>query len=159
MNIKNIQIDYLCNQPRFIEQVARYIWDYWSEDYSELTNITSLDKMINYYRSANSTLYPIVYVIFSDTILIGTIMVDKEDMGLYTHLSPWLANVFIVPEYRNSGYASLLINHVIKNHKILYLWTYNDRYAEFYSRFGFKILDIVKKHGKYENIIVMYRNI
>ncbi len=155
------QIDYLCNNPILIEQVVNYIWDHWKDDYIQLSNLKTKEDMKTYYENASINEYPIVYVMYDDETmkLIGTLTFDIEDMSVMQELKPWMASVFIVPEYRNMGNASELINSAIGNWPLLYLWTYNDRYANFYKRFGFEYYNIIPKHGQYENIIVMKRSI
>lgn len=155
----NITIDYLCNRPEFILDVANHIWDHWGDDYIELTNIKTINDMIDYYSNTQTDKLPIAYVLFNDNNLIATLVIDTEDMGVHPELTPWMVSIYTIPEYRGRGYASLLIEHAIKDRPLLYLWTYNDRYANLYKRFGFIYLETIETHGQYKNIIVMSRKI
>ena len=43
---------------------------------------------------------------------VGTASLIADDMSIRRELSPWLASVFVVPEYRGQGIASTLVRRV-----------------------------------------------
>lgn len=156
-----IQINYLCDVPEFIETIGEYVWNEWKEDFMELTNnCKSKQALIEFYsythRIGDNEL-PCCFVLHDDDEFISCVLVDKEDMGVCPHLSPWLANVFTVPAYRGEGYASRLLCHVCNLFPILHLWTFNKKLVDFYARFGFAQFMIIEQHGKHKNIICAQR--
>lgn len=153
-----MEIANLSNHKHFIPTIIDFIWDEWSHDYETLTDYKTKEDLFNFYYSLNSTDdVPTAYVLFNQDQFICTCLVDKEDMGVHVHLSPWLANVFTHPSYRNKGYAKLLIQYIISKYPTLYLWTFNQKLADYYKQFGFQEKETIPKHGDLENIIVMLR--
>jgi len=85
-----------------------------------------------------------------DTILYGSAAIVENDMDNRHDLSPWLASVFIIPEYRNQGIGSALVRHVMQqaqqsNIEKLYLYS-PDREA-FYHKHGWRRIDTENYHG------------
>jgi GNAT superfamily N-acetyltransferase len=74
-------------------------------------------------------------------------------MGIRTDLTPWLVSVFVEKEYRNQGVGTMLIFHVLNvdESPVLHLWTFNERLAKYYNKFGFETID------HQEGFIVMQR--
>ena len=56
-----------------------------------------------------------------DQELFGSAAIIEHDMDTRMELSPWLASVFVAPEFRKRGIGSKLVTHVMeqaKNNKI-----------------------------------------
>ncbi len=151
-------IDLLDNHFHFLDTLINYLWEEWSQDYINMTNYKTKELLKEFYKSTNKSKIPTTYIIFKDDNLIGTCLIDNEDMLLYPHLKPWLSSVYILPEFRNQGYASQLIENVIQNYPLLHLWTFNQKLANFYKKFGFIQKEIIPHHYNHQNIIFMVRN-
>jgi len=70
-----------------------------------------------------------------------------EDRPQY---SPWLASVYVDPDYRKQGVASTLISDIIAQARLLglpriYLFTPDQ--AEFYTKRGWEIIEHRHYHG------------
>jgi GNAT superfamily N-acetyltransferase len=151
-------IDILRNHPHFIPKLVDLLWEEWKDDYLSLTSYKDKNALHEFYSNTiTSDSIPIAYVIFDHENFIGTLVVDVEDMGVHPECSPWLASVFIAPEYRGHGYATKLISNIVTKYPILHLWTFNERLANFYKRFGFITREIIPEHGHHSNIIYMTR--
>ena len=150
------KVDYLHNKPCYIDELVSLLWSEWSHDFITLTPYKTPELLKHFYAKTSHTI-PTAYVIYdADTgAFIGTGLVDVEDMGVHPECSPWLASICIKPEYRDRGYASILVRRIIDKYPLLHLWTFNERLANFYKRFGFKIEEIIPKHGDHENVIYM----
>ena len=151
-----MKIDYLCNIPWFLEIYVDEIWRLWSDDFVMLTPYKSKDDLMKFVGGL-STDIPCVYVLHDDKEFVGGCLIDKEDMGMHPWLSPWFANVVVLPQHQKKGLGTKLLKHVVKRYDTLYLWTFNERLAKFYRRFGFVTIDTVKNHCSHENLIVMKR--
>lgn len=83
------------------------------------------------------------------------IYVDKKQIGFARVVSDYaifayLMDVFIIEEYRGNGYATLLINHIMKERRLkgIKRWGLITRDAHFlYKKFGFE------KHEYPENVM------
>lgn len=165
--VGDVVIDYLSNQKHLIPSIIDHLWQEWEHDYQTLTNYKTKQDLFDLYTNLQEHSVPTAYVLFENDQFICTCLIDKEDMGLGhpespAHLfpgkKPWLANVFTHPLYRNRGYAKQLLNSVITNYPTLYLWTFNQKLADYYKQFGFIQKQIIPKHGDLSNIIVMQGN-
>lgn len=71
----------------------------------------------------------------------GSAAITANDMETRPELTPWLASVFVAPEFRNRGVGSRLVMHVMQQAKdagvdTLYLFT-PDR-VSFYEKLGWR---------------------
>ena len=66
----------------------------------------------------------------------GCILVENKDDGVI------IDELYLEEEYRNKGIGTDLINNVITNNKIVYLWVYklNVKAIRLYKRLEFKII-------------------
>ena len=97
-----------------------------------------------------------------------TIIATKDDelVGFYqikyhdndnTNFSPWLANVYIVPEKRKMGYSRKLLEsipNILKDlgYDMLYLHT---KLINYYDKFGWKkLMPFIKDDGIERNIYI-----
>lgn len=76
--------------------------------------------------------------------ILGSAAIISSDMETRPELSPWLASVFVVPEFRKQGVGSDLVKHVMKEAKLagfakLYLFTPDQE--RFYENLGWSILE------------------
>ena len=81
----------------------------------------------------------------------GICLMVEEELEPLHDVSPWLASLFVAPEFRRRGIARLLIT-AIEHHarmrgvETLYLYTVD---AEaLYLKCGWQVLDRVIEHGK-----------
>jgi len=75
-------------------------------------------------------------------------------------LSPWLANVFVLPERRNQGIGSLLVQRVVEECKALrvptlYLETLKAQEA-FYKRLGWEAVEQALYRG--QQVMIMAKD-
>lgn len=84
---------------------------------------------------------PSAFVCYVGQSLVGTSSVIQSDLPGFEHLSPWLANVYVDPKYRNAGIGTLLIECAAKfaadlGTRDLYLYTF-DKF-HYYARMGWR---------------------
>lgn len=133
-------------KPEWLETLAQWHQGEWSQ----LNPGETLEqRIIRMQPFLNDKLIPNTYIAF-DTILYGSAAIVENDMDSRPDLSPWLASVFVTPEYRNQGIGSALVCHVMQqaqqcNIEKLYLYT-PDREA-FYHKLGWRRIDTENYHG------------
>jgi N-acetylglutamate synthase-like GNAT family acetyltransferase len=89
--------------------------------------------------------------------LAGSAAIVAHDMDTRPELSPWLASVYIAPDYRHQGVATELIKHVqqqARQHGIkeLYLFTPDEKVA-FYLQRGWQLVEATLYRGS--RVIIM----
>lgn len=100
---------------------------------------------------------PETFVAIEDGAPVGTASLVLHDLEALKDLSPWLAAVYVAPEFRNRGIGSTLVGAVMDEAKILgvqdlYLFT-PDR-MRFYGRLGWKVLEQREHRGTDVTVMV-----
>ena len=90
------------------------------------------------YGIINNT-YPITIILLKDNELIGFYQIVEHDND-NTSYTPWIANVYVLEEYRGLGYGRVLIESIPDfmkelNIKTIYLHT---RHINLYEKFAFE---------------------
>lgn len=99
---------------------------------------------------------PTTFIAVNDELL-GSAAVIEHDMDTRMELTPWLASVYVTPEFRKQGIGSKLVLHVMEKAKEnnidkLYLFT-PDREA-FYARLDWTTIEKTNYHGY--DVTIMY---
>lgn len=146
----------------YVSIIAKCVWSIWSNDYIENTAIKTAHQLEKYIETAmcnNGTEIPHIYVIYNNktNALIGFCFIEINDADVNPRLTPWLSNVYILPEYRGNGYCTQLLRHVITRYSPLYLWTDCWNLVKYYGRFGFYLIQIKTNHGSYKILYIMQR--
>jgi len=155
----SVQVEPIEHYKECIPLICRYLWEEWGDDYIQFRQYTTVEKLAAYYRSleSNATV-PNAYVAVADGTIVGTYLIDTEDLGVHPESpDPWLANVFVFSQYRNKGYGAQLVSYAVQKYPRLNLWTFDNRLANYYGKFGFEKKEVITKHGHLENIIYMQR--
>jgi N-acetylglutamate synthase-like GNAT family acetyltransferase len=77
-------------------------------------------------------------------------MLVAHDMDTRMDLSPWLAGVFVAPEYRRHGMGAELVQRVIGDAAALgvqRLYLYTPGTEHFYSRLGWSLVERTSYRG------------
>ena len=120
-------IDYLANHRSSIPKLARYFFDEWRSVYDE-RNMALDDVSASFEARANIDSLPLTLVAIDGDEVIGTGSLKLDDLELRPQFSPWLGGLFVVPEHRNQGVATALIERLVHEARrldvtVLYLWT------------------------------------
>lgn len=129
----------LREQPHYLQQIAEWHHQEWAA----LNPGQGLKQRIEFMQNhLNSAYVPSTYIAINQNLM-GSASVIHHDMESEPELSPWLASVFVVPEYRSHGVGSLLVRHVMQEARkagisVLYLFT-PDQEA-FYQKLGWQVM-------------------
>jgi len=89
-------------------------------------------------------LVPSTFVAIGAKGLIGSVSLVKCDMPIMSHLTPWLARLYIHPPFREQGSGSELVEAAVQacqsSYSRLYLYTSGDL-IPFYTRLGWEIFE------------------
>ena len=135
----SVQFADLRAHPEYLPQLAAWHHQEWLALNPGQTLAQRIQAMQAY---LGSSFVPTTYIATADGLL-GSAAIISHDMDNKPELSPWLASVFVAPEYRNQGIGSRLVKHVMKQAaeaglSSLYLFT-PDR-VSFYQRLGWQVL-------------------
>ena len=151
----DITIDYLANQPHLVKQLAELSWAEWQPIYQERGQ-TFDDAIKNYGERTNTDRLPLALVALNGSELVGTVSLKYHDLDILPGLDPWLGALFVLPNWRGRGIASMLMRRTVEeagrlNVQQLFLWTSS---AEgLYLKLGWEVVERTQYCGK--DIVVM----
>jgi predicted N-acetyltransferase YhbS len=150
-----ISIEYLADHSHFIDELAKLSWTEWQPIYRQ-RNQTFEHALKNYGERTNTTCLPLTLVALADHHLVGTVSLKFQDLDIRPQLDPWLGALLVLPDWRERGIASRLMQRAVEvartlNVARLYLWTSS---AEgLYRKLGWQVVERAEYCGK--TIVVM----
>ena len=90
---------------------------------------------------------------------IGTCLLVESEIEPNHDVSPWLAGLFVVPEYRRKGAGAALVGAIedqARQREFSRLYLYTTDAAGFYARLGWSVLDRTKWKGFDTALMVRY---
>jgi GNAT superfamily N-acetyltransferase len=144
-----VTLHYLRTLPEHTETIAKWIYDTFPHEFEGTTFGEWLEQVRHPER--------ITFVAVENGRALGTASLDFEDLPPRSDLTPWLASVYVLPEFRARGLGALLIEAVAKEAQArgfeqIYLHT-SDR-AEFYAKRGWSVLGTVEHWQKMNTVMV-----
>ncbi|MCQ8119983.1 GNAT family N-acetyltransferase [Methylomonas rosea] len=126
----------LSQEPHQIPTLAQWHHAEWADLNPGQTLEHRIDRMQAY---LSSKLIPSTFICKHEDQLAGSAAIIESDMDTHPELTPWLASVYVAPEFRRKGIGAKLVKHVMLQAKTagvakLYLFT-PDR-ADFYAKLG-----------------------
>ena len=136
-----LTICYLKDYPEYVPLVAKWMietWGHYNPHASHDKTVLELREHLNIEQ------LPITYIALQDGKPVGTSSLRITD-GIRPDLMPWLASLFVLPEYRGKGIAQALIETV--KHKAqqlkyptLYLLAFDQSIPQWYAKLGWQII-------------------
>ena len=133
------------------------ISEYHQKEWAHLNDGETLEeRKIRMQPYLNDEFIPTMYVAKDDKNIIGTAAIIECDLDARSDLSPWMASIYVFPEYRKKGHSKALVRHIMKEAKLnnidtIYLYT--EDADELYARFGWKTIS--KEYCHNNKIIIM----
>ena len=152
-SLRVMRIEYLADHEKRIPTLARWHHGQWGY----LNPGVAIEEYVSHLRKHLGRMQiPTTFVALSNEDLLGSASLVEYDMTTRMDLFPWLASVFVAPEYRNRGVGSALVERVVEEAMaleipVLYLFT-PDREG-FYARMGWSVLE--RSEYKVESVVSM----
>ncbi|MCX2900615.1 GNAT family N-acetyltransferase [Pseudomonas mandelii] len=143
-----MQIDYLCDHPALIPELAELNFNEWGHYRPGDTLEARTERM----RAAcGKGAVPSVVVAIEEGQLLGGALLIDSDLDSRPELTPWLAGVYVKAEHRGRGVASALVNRIVEEAAALgiaELYLYTDSAQSLYARLGWEVVgDTVDDEG------------
>lgn len=138
-----MEIAYLADYPHLAPTLAEWHYQQWNRMHAN----DSVARWLEYLRGASNRLrIPSVFVAVENGNLLGSATLADYDMETRRDLTPWLADVFVAPEFRRRGIASALVRRVVEEAKALlvpqlYLFTTGPWRERLYAGLGWSVID------------------
>jgi GNAT superfamily N-acetyltransferase len=151
-----MHIDYLANHQHLLTEVAALHFGEWpmlAPDDSFENRRTQLAEC------CSRGVIPSAVIALDANMLSGFALLVSEDLESRPDLSPWLAGVYVKPEYRRIGVGSSLVRRVETEAKaigvpVLYLYTVHSE--SLYARLGWQTIE---HHPPEDGCVVMMRRL
>ena len=144
----DLQIDYLADHAELFPTVGGWIYGEWSDimPYDSLETWQS-----DFRRRVRRDEVPTTVVAFADGEPAGSASLTVRDLPSHMHLTPWMAEVYVRPEFRERGIGSALVKRIESEAErqgveVLFLYTF-DREA-FYERLDWDLMERDRMQGK-----------
>lgn len=136
-------IDYLVNQPQFLDEVARLSWREWQDIYDQRGQTLEHSRK-NYQDRMRIDRLPLTLIAHEDDNLLGMVSLKFHDMDTRPDLDPWLGGLLVLPQSRNRGIGTMLMHRATEEARRLkiprlYLWTATAE--SLYRKLGWRVLD------------------
>lgn len=140
-------IEYLADREELIPELAALHLAEWGH----LRPGQTLQDRINALKGCLGKVeIPSTVVATQDDVLLGSALLVEHDMSTRKELSPWLAGVFVKPEFRNSGVATGLVRRIeseAASAGVRTLYLYTDKESGFYARRGWSVHEACDYRG------------
>jgi GNAT superfamily N-acetyltransferase len=159
MQSASLKIDYLGNQQRFLPVLVNAMFSHW-RSLLEAQGKSREDFAESIQARCRIGSLPTALVAFEGDMVLGTAALKTQDLDIRSHLTPWLGGVFVLPEHRGHGVASLLVTRCVAEARELgfselYLWTPSSE--SLYARHGWTVFERAPYHGL--QICIMHRRL
>ena len=81
---------------------------------------------------------------------VGTCLLVESEIEPDHDVSPWLAGLFVVPEYRRKGAGAALVRAIedqARQRELSRVYLYTTNAVSFYKRLGWKVMDRTNSQG------------
>lgn len=103
-----MDIDNLRNVPNFAHTIADRVWHEWWKN----TDVTYLKFQSGIKPMTINIGIPMALVAHQDEQYVGSVLLIENDMDARPQYSPWIAALWVEPEFRRKGVADELIHAV-----------------------------------------------
>lgn len=146
--MSRVAITLLDGQDPLTEELAKHHAAAWGYLYTDWDSSKALAEFRS--QKTDGSL-PATLVLREDNQVAGSVSLLYGDCEVRKDLDPWLASLYVFPEFRGRGHASMLIEKAIEfaattGEKELYVFT--ESAAGLLRRHGFETIDRTVLHGK-----------
>jgi GNAT superfamily N-acetyltransferase len=146
-------ITYLADYPQYLSTVAGWVFEEWGW---EMPKSTLESIQAEFSLHLNRDCIPLTMLALRERQPVGTASIFLHDMDTRMDLSPWLAAVYVLPQFRGQGIGSQLvrtIEGVATRLQLERLYLFTPDRADFYARLGWSVLETAE-YRQHSNVIM-----
>ena len=144
----NFSISRLCDAPAFAPVLAAAHAQEWGHLYANWNREVAL---ADFELEKSNMDLPTTWVIHHPFgPLMGSISLVKDDLPGVPDLNPWLASLFMFPEFRGRGLGKLLVQQALDflhQRKYPHAYLFTEDQVPFFSKLGFSVHVSVKANS------------
>ena len=137
-----LQIEQLSEHPDLLPTVAGWIYsEWWTE--VEGASVGTLTVSLRAHLTTDQIPMTLVASLERSPVGTATLLAHDVETEEWPDLTPWLAAVYVMPEYRRRGVGAVLVNAMVEKAAslgvaVLYLSTVGRE--DFYARLGWQVI-------------------
>jgi GNAT superfamily N-acetyltransferase len=137
-----MRIEYLADYPQHLPQLAEWHHAEWGKYNPGDTVEQRMERMQAHLGKRQ---VPTTFIALDRDVLMGSACILAQDMhDGRTDLTPWLASVYVSPEFRERGAGSALVTRVEQEARdigVATLYLYTPDRESLYARLGWTVLE------------------
>ncbi|MEO4051990.1 GNAT family N-acetyltransferase [Solibacillus sp. CAU 1738] len=139
-----MEINLLTNYQKYILDVSMMIY----KEFVEGTNSKKTFRdVVCFFENTNVNTFPITFIAIINNKCVGTVSVFENDLEELPQYKPWLASLYVDPEYRSQKIGKQLINFLLDymgrlGYKEVFLKTENA--SNYYIKRGWHLIESLK---------------
>jgi N-acetylglutamate synthase-like GNAT family acetyltransferase len=139
-----MRFEYLCNQPKHLEQLVQWHVDEWAWLDPAMTYASMLEE---YSTHQNQVAIPTtILALEDDDALLGSVSLLANDHQKIRAYSPWLASLYVRSDVRGRGLGKSLVERCLidaRQLQIPRLHLYTHTHVSYYEGLGWRLIDKV----------------
>lgn len=146
--MKTISLDFIGHHPEHIETIAQWHQAEW---HHINPGATTESRVATYSNYLSEETIPCCILALSSEQPVGSASLVASDMETRPELGPWLASLYVHPDWRRQGIATQLIKRILsiaKHCKIQRLYLFTPDQKAFYADRGWHALEHCQFHGE-----------
>ncbi|WP_052256020.1 GNAT family N-acetyltransferase [Salinicoccus sp. YB14-2] len=152
-----MEIEFLSDCKDKVEDVADMIYkEFVKTSSSEMT----YEDVIKFFSSVKSDSLPITLIAMEEEGCLGTVSIFENDLKVRPDYKPWLASLYVKPEYRSRSVGRKLMKKVIDVTGDLgfeYLYLRTEDAAEYYLSLGWEYVESAMDENSEETHVFKVR--
>lgn len=149
-----MQVSHVKYFQNWIPIIAKWIYEEWSYAFPMRT-LQEIQKAL--FGRMNENEMPITLIAHDERGVLGTASLKASDMEILPELTPWLSSVFVHPDYRGQGVATVLvaeIEKIARQQGFARIHVFNPITQGVFEKMGWSVLQTVQYGGKELGILV-----
>src|SRR5512146_332414 len=142
-----MRIEYLADHKALVPELAKWHFVEWSV---LQPNETLAGRTLRLRNCCGHSEIPTVVIGLLGNVLCGSGMLVAQDMDSRPNLTPWLAGLYVAPQYRRKGYGTKLIERIVQEAALLQaqaLYLYTPNSEQYYSKRGWSLMERCNYRG------------
>jgi N-acetylglutamate synthase-like GNAT family acetyltransferase len=142
-----MEIAYLNDHPEFAALLAQLHAVEWQHLYSDWNATTAATEFAAQHSDGR---IPTTLVALRDGQLLGSVSVIEDDLPGWQHLNPWLASLYVIPEFRGNGVGAALVagaERLISASGIKQIFLFTESRTTFFTQLGWQVYAETTAHG------------
>jgi len=150
-----VRIINISEYPQAIEVISEWHYLEWGYLYPSETRDSFREELR---QCLSAKVIPSTFIAIENNMIVGSISLLAKDMDVEINATwtPWLANLFVQPKYRNKGIGKKLIQYLVEyamHQGIKELFLFTQRNKDYYEQLGWSAIHNKNYNGEQVDIM------